>query len=171
MSFIHHWGAVIFFSVIVVALLGCVAESDPELIERAQEAASKSKLALFQAIEARDEELALAILRVKSHELPKDKDGRTALMVAAKTRSTRIAWELLPEQATNLSTDQNGLSALTYAARAEEAWLVKELLNRGASANVHLPKGGTLIAECLIEGRSAITSLLLNGGANIESKN
>ncbi|MDQ8191980.1 ankyrin repeat domain-containing protein [Roseibacillus persicicus] len=151
-------------------LTGCVSDPDHEASLQAKEAAAKSPLALFSALESQNEELALGILRVKSGQRSLDEAGRTPLMVAARTNSTRVAWELLPEEAASLPKDETGLNALVHAARADEIWLVGELLKRGASPNVFLPGGGTLIAECAAEGRSAATQLLLENGAQINSK-
>ncbi|WP_411846570.1 ankyrin repeat domain-containing protein [Roseibacillus persicicus] len=151
-------------------LTGCVSDPDHEASLQAKEAAAKSPLALFSALESQNEELALGILRVKSGQRSLDEAGRTPLMVAARTNSTRVAWELLPEKATSLPKDETGLNALVHAARADEIWLVGELLKRGASPNVFLPGGGTLIAECAAEGRSAATQLLLENGAQINSE-
>lgn len=158
-------------SVVLFGLLaGCVSEQDRQASARAQEAASKSPLALFSALESRDEDLALGILATEITQKSSDEGGRTALMVAAQTGSTRVAWDLLPEKITKaLPTDEQGLNALVHAARADEAWLVGELLKRGASPDVTLPSGGSLVTECVVEGRTAVVNLLLTHGARVDS--
>ncbi|MGJ8726165.1 MAG: ankyrin repeat domain-containing protein [Roseibacillus sp.] len=151
-------------------LSGCVSDQDRQASAQAKEAAANSPLALFSALENRNEDLALGILKTKVSQKPKDESGQTPLMVAARTSSTRVAWELLPEKISSaLPTDGEGLNALTHAAHADEVWLVGELLKRGASPNVSLPGGGTLVAECISEGRTAIAQLLLKHGAQINS--
>lgn len=151
-------------------LTGCGSDRDREAHARAKEAAKNSPLAIFSALENRDEDLALGIIRSKVDQKLKDEGGRTPLMVAARTSNTRVAWELLPEKISHsLTTDKDGLNALTHAARANETWLVGELLRRGASANVTLPDGGSLLTECVSEGRPAVASLLLKHGAEIDS--
>ena len=151
-------------------LVGCVSEHDQKVSVRAKEAAAGSPLAIFSALESRDEELALGILAAEIGQKTQDEKGRTPLMVAAQTSSTRVAWELLPEKIdSELPTDSEGLNALVHAARANETWLVGELLKRGASPNVNLPKGGTLVAESVVEGRTAVANLLLRHGAKGDS--
>ena len=151
-------------------LTGCVSEGDQQANAQAEKAATNSPLALFSALESHDQELALGILKTKVSQKPKDESGRTPLMVAARTSSTRVAWELLPKKITAaLPTDSKGFNALTYAARADEVWLVGELLKRGASPDVTLPDGGSLVAECVVDGRTAVAQLLLKHGADVDS--
>lgn len=151
-------------------LASCVSERDREASARAQQAAAQSPLALFSALESRDEDLALGILSSAVSQKPSDEGGRTPLMVAAQTGSTRVAWNLLPQKITAaLPTDRQGLNALVHAARADEVWLVGELLKRGASPDVLLPDGGSLITECVSEGRTAVANLLLTHGAQTNS--
>lgn len=151
-------------------MTGCVSEQEQKISVRAQEAANQSPLALFSALESRDEDLALGILATEIQQKSADESGRTPLMVAAQTGSTRVAWDLLPEKITTaLPVDEKGLNALVHAARADETWLVGELLKRGASPDVRLPEGGTLIAETVLEGRAAIANLLLDHGAEVNS--
>ena len=151
-------------------LSGCVSEQERQASAQAKEAAANSPLALFTAIESHDQDLAIGILKTKVSQKSQDESGRTPLMVAAKTSSTRVAWELLPEKVSSaLPVDGEGLNALAYAARSDEAWLVGELLKRGASPDVALPNGGSLVAECISDGRTAIAQLLLKHGADINS--
>lgn len=151
-------------------LAGCGSDRDSELRARATEAAEESPLALYSAIENHDEELALGILRIKVDQKPVDEVGRTPLMVAARANSTRVAWALIPEKITSpLPSDKGGLNALAHAARSNETWLVGELLKRGASPDFTMPDGGSLITECANEGRTAVTALLLNHGAHVNS--
>lgn len=152
-------------------LVGCVSEQNSKISSRAKKAAADSPMALFTAMESQDEDLALGILELEVGRKALDEEGRTPLMVAARTNSTRVAWQLLPEKVTAmLPTDGAGLNALVHAARANETWLVGELLMRGASPDVRLPDGGSLIAECVAEGRPAIANLLLENGAQLDSK-
>ena len=65
--------------------------------------------------------------------------------------------------------DSKGLNALAYAARADEVWLVGELLKRGASPDLTLPDGGSLVTECILEGRTAVAQLLIKQGADVNS--
>ena len=151
-------------------LSGCGSDQDQQASAQAKKAASKSPLAFFTALEGHDQDLALGILKTKVTQKPKDESGRTPLMVAARTSSTRVAWELLPEKVTSpLPTDDQGLNALVYAAQADEIWLVGELLKRGASADVALPEGGTLVGKCISEGHTAVAMLLLKHGAPADS--
>lgn len=140
-------------------------------MNRAQAAAEESTAAIFSALESRDEALALAILDSGIAQQKVDARGCTPLMVAAATGNTKVAKRLLPSDATRLAEDNAGLTALGHAARADEAWLVDLLLKRGAPADVLLPSGDTLVAECLMEGRTATVSLLLNHGASLDSRN
>lgn len=170
MNFYRKTSAFLSLAIGLALLTGCVSEQEQQADARAKEAATGSTLAIFSALESRDENLALGILETKINQKPQDESGRTPLMVAALTSSTRVAWELLPKTVpSTLPTDNKGISALTHAARADEAWLVGELLKRGASPNVKIPSGGTLIAECVVEGRSAVAKLLLRHGAQIDS--
>ncbi len=145
----------------------CVSEKNKELSALAQQEASKSQFALFSALESRNEGLALGILATALPQSEVDESGRTPLMVAAATESTRVAWSLLPEAITSpLPKDGVGLNALVHAARSGETWLVGELLERGASPDVTLPSGDSLIVECVTEGRLAVAKLLFEHGVD-----
>jgi len=152
-------------------LVSCGSEQERELSSRARNAAKSSPKAIYEALEKGDERLAIAILDSGISQAPRNTAGETPLMLAAKIGSTQTAWNLLPESAKNLPTDSKKLNALVYAARANETWLVKELLKRGADPSVNLPNGGTLVAECASQGRTAIVGLLLDAGASVESVN
>lgn len=155
--------AVLFFA-------SCKPRPEAELATRAKISAEASSGAIFSALESRDEPLALAILDSGIQQQKVDARGCTPLMVAAATGNTKVARQLLPRSAVKLIKDNSGLTALGHAARADEAWLVDELLRRGASADVLLPDGSSLIAECIIEGRTATANLLLAHGAALDSK-
>lgn len=170
MTFIRKRPPFLSLAIGLVLFAGCSSDQDRESYARAEEAAKSSSLAIFSALEDRDEELALGILHSNIQQKSADEGGRTPLMVAAQTSNTRVAWELLPDKVSqSLATDKQGLNALTHAARANETWLVGELLKRGASPNVSLPEGGSLITECIIEGRTAVANLLLQHGAEVNS--
>lgn len=151
-------------------LIGCSSERERDLHTRAQEAAEQSSIAVFSALADHDEDFAIAILNSGVTQQASNQKGETLLMLAAQTHCTQTAWKLLPDSAKNLPTDADGLNALTHAARSGETWLVAELLKRGASPDITLPEGGTLVAESLSEGRAAIASLLVEAGASVESQ-
>lgn len=151
-------------------LASCKPGIDEQLMSRAKNAAQNSSGAIFSALENRDEALALAILDSGIQQQKVDARGCTPLMVAASTNNTKVARRLLPRDATHLASDNAGLTALDYAARADEAWLVDELLKRGASPDSSLPNGSSLVAECILEGRTASATLLLSHGASLDSQ-
>ncbi|MEM9080251.1 MAG: ankyrin repeat domain-containing protein [Verrucomicrobiota bacterium] len=155
----------------VTLLTSCGSEKSraERLLKNKQVALTSASL--HQALKTGQDEVALSLLLAGVPPQLDSASSKTPLMLAAKHSCHRSAWQLLPDRAVKLPQDNEGLSALVHAARSGQGWLVRELLRRGASPNTYLPTGGTLVAECIEEGRTSIARLLLEAGANVDSGN
>ncbi|MDP0492347.1 MAG: ankyrin repeat domain-containing protein [Verrucomicrobiota bacterium JB023] len=151
-------------------LSGCGSDQSraEKLLSDREVAATSDNLA--DALLQDQTELAIALIRSGVELSSKDAGGTPLIARAINGQHTRVLWQALEsdQELSNGKTEQD--APLVLATRANEPWLVKELLDRGASADIELPEGGTLVAEALATGRTAIAQLLLEAGADMNSR-
>lgn len=102
----------------------------------------------------------------------RDNEGRTPLIYAVQSGNSNIV-ELLLDKGADVNTedDKRGETALMYAACNGDADVVQTLLSGRADVNARAKNGETPLECSVLGGYTAAARLLLDGGADMDSKN
>lgn len=153
-----------------VFLSSCHSEKQAALDLISDRGLTANGEALFEALDAGDQELAGALIVLLSEPDYEDSMGRTPLMIASGGSGEGLLSQLIEKGADVEATDSTGRTALGYAVDANCHESIVMLLRKGANPSVNVDTGGSLVASALRQDRLAAAGLLLDAGADLGSK-
>lgn len=125
----------------------------------------RSMTPLLAALDAVQEDAALALLERGADPEAVDKNGESALIWAAFNGCGRVVERLLAAGVPADFRAHDGATALTDAARRGHLDIVRRLLAHGADVNSRDKAGRTALTHALDAGQDAIAELLRRHGA------
>lgn len=129
----------------------------------------QGKSPLILAIESGNEKLALLLLEKGADVNYRDKEDKTPLFLAIEKESGPLVSALLERGADINITDAKGQTPLMLAIENNASW-IPTLLEKGANVNVVDKEGKTPLFLAILKKNEALTSLLLEKGAEVNYK-
>jgi len=120
---------------------------------------------LLAALDADQEEAALALIDRGANPAAADKNGENALEWASFNGATKVVSKLLRSGSRVNARSHDGATALYSAARRGHESVVSALLRAGADPNLATKSGSTPLAIARAKGHDAVAALLRRSGA------
>ena len=133
--------------------------------------AATADVRLVQAVQDKDTEAVLSLLKQQVDVNAPGPDGATALSWAVHSDDLSTANLLISAGASVNTANENGVTPLWLACYNGSAPMVERLLEAGADPNAgHLPAGETALLRCASTGNVDAVKSLLAHGADVNAK-